>query len=439
MRFCCVAVDRIHGGLVELLAAAQPSGAWIRQEQGRLGLGVAAQTSASGADRFADLAHWWDSLSWQGPSLDGLPAGAGPTAFSSITYSSDSSSASRLILPELILAVTEQGTWLTGVVVSEPESGSAEKPAAEGFPLDQLLQKHGLRLDDGALSALSASPAAVPQAQLHAGTHPEQHYMDAVEAGVAAIGERRLEKLVLARDAVAAAEAPLPPGPLLARLTRDYSDCWTYRAGDVLGATPEMLVQVRGEELFARVLAGTVDRSLGEQGARVQLVENPKQRNEHTLAVESLLEQLAPVSAQLRAQTPPAVLELPNVYHLSTDVTGRLSTAEEGAEPISPLLVAERAHPTAAICGTPTATAAGLIGALEDIDRGPFSGPVGWVDTRGNADVGIALRGGVLENEDRQLRLYAGCGIVAGSEPASELAETWAKMRPMLGALGLKR
>ena len=106
---------------------------------------------------------------------------------------------------------------------------------------------------------------------------------------------------------------------------------------------------------------------------------------------------------------------------------------------ISPLLVAERAHPTAAICGTPTATAVGLIDTLEEIDRGPFSGPVGWVDARGNADLGIALRGGVLEDEDRQLRLYAGCGIVAGSEPDSELAETWAKMRPMLGALGLTR
>lgn len=431
---------------MELLAAAQPSGAWIRQGQGLLGLGVAAETAASGADRFATLARWWDSFTWEGPSLDGLPAGVGPAAFVSIAYSSDSAAASRLILPELIVAVTEEGTWLTGVVPA----------GAEGeVPLHQRLERHGLQLKDdaspdagaspsagvspsAALSALSPSPAAVPQAQLRPGTHPEQHYRDAVEAGVTAIAERRLEKLVLARDAVAAAESPIPPGPLLARLARDYSDCWTYRAGDVLGTTPEMLVQVRGEELFARVLAGTVDRSVGEQGAREQLVENPKQRYEHTLAVESLLEQLAPVSAQLQAQSPPAVLELPNVYHLSTDVTGRLSCAQAGAEPISPLLVAERAHPTAAICGTPTATAAGLIGTLEEIDRGPFSGPVGWVDARGSADVGIALRGGVLEDEDRRLRLYAGCGIVAGSEPASELAETWAKMRPMLGALGLR-
>lgn len=414
---------------MELLEAAQPSGAWIRQGQGLLGLGVAAETAAAGADRFATLARWWDGFTWEGPDLEGLPAGVGPTAFASIAYSSDSSSASRLILPELIIAVTEQGTWLTGVV---PADGEHE------VPLQQLLRRHGLQLLDGAVASdASADPAPVPPAQLRAGTHPEQHYRDAVEAGVTAIAERRLEKLVLARDAVAAAESPIPPGPLLARLARDYSDCWTYRAGDVLGATPEMLVQVRGEELFARVLAGTVDRSVGEQGAREQLVENPKQRNEHTLAVESLLEQLAPVSAQLQAQSPPAVLELPNVYHLSTDVTGRLSCAEAGAEPISPLLVAERAHPTAAICGTPTATAVGLIGTLEEIDRGPFSGPVGWVDARGNADLGIALRGGVLEDEDRQLRLYAGCGIVAGSEPDSELAETWAKMRPMLGALGL--
>ncbi|OSM44639.1 hypothetical protein BCY76_001760 [Nesterenkonia sp. PF2B19] len=101
------------------------------------------------------------------------------------------------------------------------------------------------------------------------------------------------------------------------------------------------------------------------------------------------------------------------------------------------LLVAERAHPTAAICGTPTATAAEFIARLEDLDRGPFTGPVGWLDGQGNADFGIALRGGVLSQDARQVRLYAGCGIVAGSEPSSELAETWAKLRPMLGALGV--
>lgn len=427
LSFVCVGVERADGGLARVLEASEPSGAWVREGRGLIGFGVAAQAAASGAERFAQLTRWWESLQWKGTlprrgtAEEDLPAGVGPVAVCSLTYSSASSAASRLIVPELILMEDAGGTWLTGIA-----------PGPGEVPLEGLLGRHGLALEDGVLTAAGA-PAGIPSAELRAGTHPEDHYLGAVEAGVAAIAGRRLEKLVLARDAVVAGERPIPAGPLLARLARDYAECWTYRAGDVLGATPEMLVQIRGQELSARVLAGTVDRSMSAEQARERLLGDPKQRSEHALAVDSLLEQLAPVSTGLSAQSPPAVLELPNVYHLSTDVTGRLRDSRG----LSPLLVAERAHPTAAICGTPTATAAGLIGTLEELDRGPFSGPVGWVDIRGNADFGIALRGGVLEDGGRQVRLYAGCGIVAGSEPASELAETWAKMRPMLGALGV--
>lgn len=419
LSFLCAGVGRLDGGLTGLLESVEPSGAWVREGRGLLGLGVAAEAAAAGPDRFAELANWFDGLTFMG-SAAGAPAGVGPAAFASITYSSDSAASSRLIVPELLLTATEEGTWLSGVVPGNSEVALAE-----------LLEQHGLKLHGGILSLVSPAAEEIPPTELRSGTYPQEHYLKAVEAGVAAIAERRLEKLVLARDTVVLAEHPVPAGPLLARLAREYSGCWTYRAGDMIGATPEMLVQVRGEEVSARVLAGTVDRSLGAEKARKKLLEDPKQRSEHTLAVESLLEQLAPVCAELSAQSPPAVLELPNVYHLSTDVTGRLS-AHDG---LSPLLVAERAHPTAAICGTPTVTAAGLIGTLEGIDRGPFSGPVGWIDTRGNADFGIALRGGVLEEGGRQVRLYAGCGIVSGSEPEAELAETWAKMRPMLDAL----
>ncbi len=445
LTFVCVGVDRVDGGLVRVLEASEPSGAWVREGRGLVGLGVAAETAASGPDRFVKLAHWWEGLRWESShqegtlpgedcpadaGITGLPAGVGPAGFTSLSYSSDSAAGSRLIVPELILAVTEEGAWLTGVVAGGPEAQDVRGRDLPWF--EALLERHGLQLEDRVLTT-SHDARGIPPAELREGTHPEAHYLQAVEAGVAAIAERRLEKLVLSRDAVVAAVEPIPAGPLLARLARDYSGCWTYRAGDVLGATPEMLVQVRGDEVSARVLAGTVDRSLGAETARKRLLEDPKQRSEHTLAVESLLEQLAPISEGLTAQSPPAVLELPNVYHLSTDVIGRLRSPGG----ISPLLVAERAHPTAAICGTPTATAAGIIGSLEGIDRGPFSGPVGWVDTRGNADMGIALRGGVLEDEGRQVRLYAGCGIVAGSEPESELAETWSKMRPMLDTLGV--
>lgn len=449
--------------LTDLLPALEPSAVWLLRGEGLIGLGAAAHTRARGAERFAELAQWHAQhlaplaeTSTLPASLVGIP-GAGPVALTSITYSSASAADSHLILPELILGSAEGKAWITAVLrvpawdedfeetdepVAQTDDGAAQVLSPRR--LDALLAKHGLQLNAGRLSLIgpgqpaagkrdgrTAEDSSRPATSLIQGSHSEQHYLRAVRAGVDAIENRRLEKLVLARDVVVAADAPLPTGPLLASLAADYADCWTYMAGDVLGATPEMLVKIRGQDLSARVLAGTVDGRAGLQRARTLLLEDPKQRDEHRLAAQSLLDQLAPVAHQLHAQDPPAVLELPNVFHLSTDVTGRL-TAETPA-----LLVAERAHPTAAICGTPTATAAELISTLEGLDRGAFSGPVGWIDAQGNADFGIALRGGIIQEQGTQVRLYAGCGIVAGSVPEEELAETWAKMRPMLGALGV--
>lgn len=433
--------------LADMLPALDPSGAWLLRGEGLIGLGTAAHVRTRGAERFAELAEWHEqhlaplAQESQLPAeLIGIP-GAGPVALTSITYSSTSAADSHLILPELILGSFEGTAWITAVVRASALDETFEAEDDDAAMLRRvhgLLAKHSLQLKDRRLSLVTAGtavpasrPGGAAATSLIQGTHSEQHYLRAVRAGVGAIGHRRLEKLVLARDVVVAADAPLATGPVLAALAVDYADCWTYLAGDVLGATPEMLVKIRGQELSARVLAGTVDGSTGLDRARTLLLEDPKQRDEHRLAAQSLLDQLAPVAQHLHAQDPPAVLQLPNVFHLSTDVTGRL-TAQTPA-----LLVAERAHPTAAICGTPTATAAELISTLEGLDRGAFSGPVGWIDAYGNADFGIALRGGILEEQGTQIRLFAGCGIVAGSDPEEELAETWAKMRPMLGALGV--
>ncbi|GAA3278627.1 isochorismate synthase [Nesterenkonia halobia] len=419
--------------LPELLPRLTPTGCWIRRGEGIVGLGVADGATASGSQRFVELSRWWEerrAVVEEAPrpaALEQIP-GCGPTVFTSVTYSSDSAHASHLTLPEVILGDVAGHTWVTVTTVDADDAVAA------------VLARHGLALGaDGALTLVddARDSPEFPATRLRAGAHPTEHYLDAVAAGVEAIEERRLEKLVLGRDAVVEAEAPMPRGVILAGLVRDYTDCWTYLAGDLLGTTPEMLVTVRGRDLAARVLAGTVDGSLSAAEAREQLLDDVKQRSEHEIAVQSLLAQLAPVVELISAQNPPAVLALPNVHHLSTDVTGRLSRTADGTLPPA-LTVAERAHPTAAICGTPTATAAELIAALEQLDRGPFTGPVGWIDAHGNADVGIALRGGLLGAHDRSVRLFAGCGIVAGSDPESELAETRAKLRPMLGVLGVE-
>ncbi|MDQ6739500.1 MAG: chorismate-binding protein, partial [Actinomycetota bacterium] len=188
-----------------------------------------------------------------------------------------------------------------------------------------------------------------------------------------------------------------------------------------------------------RVLAGTLDREGapedGEGFAREVLAGSVKQRQEHDFAVHSLTRQLAPFAVDLSVPPEPFILELPNVWHLASDVEAVLADAD-GHLPTSLALV-EALHPTAAVCGTPRSKAGALILELEQLDRGPYAGPVGWLDGAGNGEWGIALRGAVLE-DPTTVRLYAGAGIVAASDPAAELAETWAKFRPMLQALGLR-
>jgi menaquinone-specific isochorismate synthase len=165
------------------------------------------------------------------------------------------------------------------------------------------------------------------------------------------------------------------------------------------------------------------------------LAGSEKQRHEHEIAIQSLTTQLAPFSEAMNAHSEPFILELPNVWHLASDVKAEL-TEVEGHVPTCLALI-NALHPTAAVCGTPTTVAGALIRKLEHMDRGPYAGPVGWLDAAGNGEWGIALRGAVVEAPDT-VRLYAGCGIVEGSQPEAELAETWAKFRPMLESLGIK-
>ncbi|WP_300345268.1 isochorismate synthase [Nesterenkonia sp.] len=414
-----VEVDLDDDGLPGLLPGLQPSGVWLREGEGLVGLGIAAAGRATGERRFSELADWWETTAQRIQQRES-DAEASPAVFASVAYAASSQYVSRLILPEVLLRRAGRRTWVT--TVSQRQR-----------PVEEMLSDHGLRLQRGRLLRAASSSTAMPAAAQAPGLRSERHYLHAVSAGLSAIAEGTVQKLVLARDVQVAADSVIPLGLLLRRLTTDYAGCWTYLVGGdeqaVLGATPEMLVSVRGAEVSSRVLAGTVDHSASEH-----LLDDSKQHHEHDLAVRSLLDQLGRVTETLQAPQRPRVLELPNVYHLASDITGRLARGEDGSLP-SPLLVAGQAHPTAAVCGTPTRQADDLLAVLEGLDRGPFAGPVGWIDAQGNADFGIALRGGVLEQPDR-MRLFAGCGIVHGSQPEAELAETRSKLRPMLTALG---
>ncbi len=420
----------LRGGLVALLSHLNPSGTWIRGGEGMIGLGIAASTTATGPGRFDALAMFWDSLIASRKHLDNRH---GPVALVSVAFSKDSESASRLLVPEVL--IRREGGKTTLLIISDTPQ-----------PESQVLDQHGLRLEpNGLLHAAGSLPAAdLPETRLLPGVQSERQYLSAIAAGLTAIHDGTVDKLVLARDVLVTAETPIATGTLLSRLATEYPQTWTYCLGagpdapqTLLGATPEMLVRLRGTHLSSRVLAGTIDRAQRTS----TLLRDAKQHREHDLAVTSLLEQLRPITETLQSPSEPSVLQLPNVYHLASDITGTLAEDSAGRLP-SPLKVAEAAHPTAAVCGTPTTTAADLIAQLEGVDRGPYAGPVGWMDGEGNADFGIALRGGVFEGDvtpagGHSMRIFAGCGVVAGSEPESELAETKIKLKPMLWALGI--
>ncbi|POH57327.1 isochorismate synthase [Arthrobacter glacialis] len=400
---------------------------WLRRGEGFLGFGEVTAFTGAGRGRFADAEQWWKTLLADARIINPLRLpGTGAMAFGSFAFSKTSSYESVLIVPELVVGFSGGTTWLTQMSVD----GTA--PTAESA-------LHLLRSAiAGASPADSSTPEPAPAGTVRSGALTEDQWKDSVTAGVAAIARGGLEKVVLARDVVATFAEPVQRVSILQRLIRLYDECWTYGVHGLVGATPEILIKIDGSVAQARVLAGTLDREdepAGSTGfATTVLGGSIKQRQEHDFAVRSLVRQLAPFASDLAFPAEPFILELPNVWHLASDVTAELASSN-GHLPSSLALV-EALHPTAAVCGTPREEAGTLILELEKMDRGPYAGPVGWLDGDGNGEWGIALRGAVLE-DPHSVRLYAGAGIVEASDPEAELAETWAKFRPMLQALNV--
>ncbi|MDI3240018.1 isochorismate synthase [Arthrobacter sp. AL08] len=406
---------------------------WTRREAGLVGFGEVARFTATGPERFLEADIWWRHLVIEAEIEDRVEwPGTGPVAFGSFAFSKTSAHASRLIVPEIVVGLRDGKAWLTQLTFDDADLTEAGARAA----LERWLGAPVV------VPATAAGADAAPvEATLSTGSLSEAEWMTAVAAGVAEIRTGALEKLVLARDIVATVPAGVSAAEILRQLAVRYRECWTYGVDGLVGATPEMLIQVEGRTAQARVLAGTLDRrdADGMAGSPLEFAErvlagSEKQRHEHDIAIQSLTTQLAPFSEAMNAHSEPFILELPNVWHLASDVKAELAEVE-GHVPTSLALI-NALHPTAAVCGTPTTVAGALIRKLEHLDRGPYAGPVGWLDAAGNGEWGIALRGAVIESP-ATVRLYAGCGIVEGSVPDMELAETWAKFRPMLESLGI--
>ncbi|HYJ74427.1 MAG TPA: isochorismate synthase [Kineosporiaceae bacterium] len=383
--------------------------AWLRRGEGIVGWGSARTITTSGPDRFADAERAWTRLTRYAVVRDevGLP-GTGPVAFGSFAFSPRSPAGGVLVVPEVVVGHRAGRWWVTTVDVGAvlPRSHRPRRQTAPVPPGDVVFA-------DGARSG------------------PD--WEGVVAAAIGRIGQGALEKVVLARDLEAIAAQPVDPRWLLTRLADRYPGCWTFSVDGLVGATPEMLVRREKGLVTSRVLAGTIRRT-GDDARDIalaaRLAHSSKDLEEHEYAVRSVAQALAPHCSSTNVPDSPFVLHLANVMHLATDVTAVL------ADGSSSLRLAAALHPSAAVCGTPTASAAALIDELESMDRDRYAGPVGWMDAEGDGEWGIALRCARLDADDpRRARLFAGCGIVAGSDPAAELSESDAKLVPMRDAL----
>jgi menaquinone-specific isochorismate synthase len=388
--------------------------AWVRHGDGLVGWGETARiTLPAGEDRFTAGEKWLRAL-FDGARIDdqvGEP-GCGLVAFGSFTFDS-ASDGSVLVVPSTILGRRDGRSWLTTITPAAGPALSLLEPALA--PPEPLTTPTELRWHDGSLSA------------------PD--WQRAVAAAVARIRAGDLRKVVLARDLLATACEDIDIRVLLRRLAGRYPDCYTFACADLVGATPELLIRRQDAEISSLVLGGTVPR--GRDAAEddrlgAALLASAKELEEHQYTVVGVRSVLAARCDRLDVDERPSLVRFANVQHLATWITGRLA-GPQGDTDHSVLALADALHYTPAVCGTPAETALELIRELEGMDRGRYAGPVGWVDARGNGEWGIALR--CAEVDGPHARLFAGCGIVAGSDPAAELAEAQAKFAPMQFAL----
>ncbi|MBF4561978.1 chorismate-binding protein [Microbacterium sp. VKM Ac-2870] len=406
-------VTREIAPIDDLLEYADPADplVWTRRGSWLVGVGSALTLTAPAADA-ATLADRWREVAANAVVDDHLEQpGSGLVAFGALPFDVRSASSAVLTVPRLTVGSREGRTWASWVL---PDDGAPEPDEPRAIPYG----RHW--------SAAVGPGALTPDG-----------YQDAVRAGLAAIAQGEVSKVVLARDLA----GTVPAGSDLRRLVRSlassYPDTWVYAVDGLIGASPETLVTVSGGQVTARVLAGTVARGAGpdaDREAALRLATSAKDLAEHQYAVRSLVDALSPHATALAAAEQPFTLALPNVWHLATDVEATISTETSALDLLGVL------HPTAAVAGTPTAAALDAIRRIEPFDRGRYAGPVGWVDAHGDGEWAIALRGAqfdlaVADGAGIPFRAHAGAGIVAGSDPEAEMLETRVKFRPIVDAL----
>jgi isochorismate synthase len=397
------------------------------------GVDAAWTLALAGASRFADAAAAWHLLCADALIDDpfGVP-GAGPLLMGGFSFDPlrpptplwDGYPDGLLVLPRYVLTSADGAAWLTLNTVLEPDSvldAEAEIISRiydlfEGDPLAAMLAPK---------SRIRSSVDVMPAEQWKAIVRQVEQNLRRGELG----------KVVLARQVHVEGQEPFDPAMVLDRLRADYADCFVFAIARgehcFLGASPERLVRLRDGAVRATCLAGSIARgATPEQDQRLgaELMASAKDRAEHAFVVHAICDALADICGERLSPGTLSLMKLRNVQHLFTPIVGRVAVGCDILDVVS------RLHPTPAMGGVPREPALELIRRFEGMSRGWYAAPVGWMDARGEGEFAVAIRSALLRGADASL--FAGCGIVAGSDPDREYAESCLKLRPILAALG---
>jgi menaquinone-specific isochorismate synthase len=384
---------------------AQVSTSWIRSGDGLIGFGEWKSTVVRGENRFSDARKWWQeqlaSLKIQN-NVHGV--GTGPILFSSFSF--DEGAESKLVIPKIIVGQRGGKSWITWI-------GDEAQPSLK--EITSIPKSGAIEFSQGSLS--------------------DTEWKARVATAISKIKNNELDKVVLARELIGKSNENISRRGLINSLIENYPTTWVFLVSNLIGATPELLVRLSKSLVTSRVLAGTIKMTGNEAqdlALAASLAKSSKDLEEHEYAVRSVADAIAPYCSSTNVPEAPFVLHLANVMHLATDVTG---VVNDSVTPVDIFSVISSLHPSAAVCGTPTNKAKQVIDELEAMNRGRYAGPVGWIDAHNDGEIGIALRTGQISDDLKSIQIYAGCGIVAGSDPEAELEESQAKLKPMRRAL----
>ena len=396
-------------------------------------LGSAHELVSRGPERFGDLVAACTDVSRGRLSdePDRLPAGAGPVWVGGFAFGPDGGQAAQwssfppalMVLPELALHRFAGRTHLTLCALAGP-----------GVDPGATLRRLSARLAAlGEVPLPLTDPHPTGETRI-ASVRAPGRFEESVAQAVERIRAGELEKVVLAREVVVESPRAHEPAALYGALRELFASCFCFCCGSpeaaFLGASPELLVRRSGPGAATVALAGSTRRSadpavddhLGEQ-----LLRSVKDRREHEIVVRRIERTLRGQAVWVEAAPEPGLVKVANIQHLATPIHAQLS------EPRSAVELAGLLHPTPAVGGEPRSRALATIAELEELDRGWYAGPVGWMDAAEDGEFCVAIRSALLR--DRVAHLFAGNGIVTDSDPEAELAETEVKLGALLPLL----